>query len=208
MTVTGVNDAPVAFADSVAVNENATTANLVPLLLANDTDVDTGDTRSITAVNTTGTIGTVAFNAATQTLTYSANAAAQDALAAGQTATDSFSYTVADSQGATSSATVTVTVTGVNDAPVLVTPVADQNATENQAFNFQVPAAAFTDVDAGDTLAYSATLASGAALPSWLTFDASTRTFSGTPGHADIGSLSVKVLATDTQGASASISLP
>src|SRR5204863_7275657 len=69
VTVTGVNDAPVAVADSVAVNENATTANLVPLLLANDSDVDTGDTRSITAVNTTGTIGTVVFNAATQSLT-------------------------------------------------------------------------------------------------------------------------------------------
>jgi len=41
----------------------------------------------------------------------------------------------------------------VNDAPILVTPVADQNSTENQAFSFQVPAAAFTDVDVGDTLA-------------------------------------------------------
>ncbi len=203
VTVTGVNDAPVAAADSVAVNENATTANLVPLLLANDTDVDTGDTRSITAVNTTGTVGAVAFNAATQSLTYSANAAAQDALAAGQTATDSFSYTVADSQGATSSATVTVTVTGVNDAPVLVTPVADQSATENQAFSFQVPASAFSDVDTGDTLAYSATLASGAALPAWLAFDAATRTFSGAPGQADVGTVGVKVVATDSQGASA-----
>ena len=204
VTVTGVNDAPIAVADSIAVNENATTANLVPLLLANDTDVDAGDTRRVSAVNTTGTVGSVAFNAATQSLTYSANAAAQDALAAGQTATDSFTYTVADAAGATSTATVTVTVTGVNDAPVLAAPIADQSATENQAFSFQVPVSSFADVDAGDTLVYSATLASGAALPSWLSFNAATRSFTGTPGHADVGTVSVKVVATDAQGALAS----
>src|SRR5213592_1482468 len=122
-----INDAPVANPDAVSVNEDATTANLVPALLANDTDPDAGDTLSVASVDTSGTLGTVAFDAATQTLTYSADAAAQDTLAAGQTASDSFAYTVSDSSGATSTATVTVTVTGVNDAPVLATPVADQS---------------------------------------------------------------------------------
>src|SRR5262249_21966148 len=84
VTVTGVNDAPIAVADSAAVNEDATTANLAALLLANDTDADSGDTKTIASVNTAGTVGTVAFNAATQSLTYSADAASQDALAAGQ----------------------------------------------------------------------------------------------------------------------------
>jgi VCBS repeat-containing protein len=204
VTVTGVNDAPVAVANSVAVNENATTANLVATLLANDTDVDSGDTRSVTAVNTAGTIGAVAFNAATQTLTYSANAASQDALRAGQTATDSFTYTIADAAGATSTATVNVTVTGVNDAPILANQTATQSATANQAFSLALPANTFTDVDAGDTLTYSGTLASGAALPSWLTFNATTRTFAGTPAQGDVGTASVKVIATDTQGAIAS----
>ncbi|WP_418903715.1 putative Ig domain-containing protein, partial [Pokkaliibacter plantistimulans] len=36
-------------------------------------------------------------------------------------------------------------------------------------------------MDAGDSLTLSATLADGSALPSWLSFDASTGTFSGTP---------------------------
>ena len=201
VTVANTNDAPVAQPDSVSATEDATTANLAPQLLANDTDIDAGDTRSITAVDTTGTTGTVSFDAATQTLTYAADAASQDALAAGQTTTDTFSYTMADAAGASSTASVTVTVTGVNDAPVLATPIADQSARSGQAFSFQVSASAFTDVDAGDTLTYGATLASGAALPAWLAFDAAMRTFSGTPGQTDVGTISVKVTATDAQGA-------
>ena len=200
MTVTGVNDAPVAVADSVAVNENATTANLVPLLLANDTDVDAGDTRSVTAVDTTGTVGSVSFDAVTQSLTYAANAAAQDALAAGATATDQFTYSMADASGAISTATVTVTVTGVNDAPVLANAVADQNAIEDTAFSFVVPADSFADVDAGDTLAYGATQTNGSPLPSWVSFNPATRAFSGTPENADVGTLSIKVTATDAHG--------
>jgi VCBS repeat-containing protein len=39
-------------------------------------------------------------------------------LSVGQTATDSFTYTVADSQGGMSTSTVTITVVGENDAPV------------------------------------------------------------------------------------------
>ena len=45
-------------------------------------------------------------------------------------------------------------------------------------------------------LSYSATLADGSALPSWLSFNASTRTFSGTPSA--LGTISVRVNATDT----------
>src|SRR5207248_1467444 len=118
-TILALSDQPpVANADAISVAENATTGNLVSTLLANDTDPDAGDTKSITAVNAAGTLGTVAFNAGTQTLTYAANATAQDALRQGQTALDTFTYTMADAMGATSTATVTMTVAGVNDAPV------------------------------------------------------------------------------------------
>ena len=202
--LTGVNDAPMAAADSIAAAESAATANLAAALLANDTDPDNGDQRRIAAVDTAGTVGTVSFDASTQTLTYSADAAAQDALSFGQTASDQFTYTVTDLFGGTSTATVAVTVTGVNDTPTLAAPIADQSATENRAFSFQVPGSAFSEVDSGDTLAYSATLASGAALPGWLTFDAATRTFGGTPGDGDLGAISVRVTATDTQGAAGS----
>jgi Ca2+-binding RTX toxin-like protein len=56
-------------------------------------------------------------------------------------------------------------------------------------------------VDAGDSLGYNVTLANGDPLPSWLSFNAQTRTFSGTPTNNDVGTLSIKVTATDIAGA-------
>ena len=53
----------------------------------------------------------------------------------------------------------------------------------------------------GDTLAYAATLSNGSALPAWLSFDAATRTFSGTPVNGDVGVIAVKVSATDAGSA-------
>jgi hypothetical protein len=54
-------------------------------------------------------------------------------------------------------------------------------------------------VDAGDSLSYSTS-----ALPGWLNFDAVTRTFSGTPANADVGTVTITVTATDGTGATAS----
>lgn len=89
-----------------------------------------------------------------------------------------------------------LTVQNVNDAPVVATPIADQIALEDAAFSFIVPAGAFADAD-GDVLSFAATRADGSALPAWLTFDAATRTFSGTPAQADVGALDVRVTASD-----------
>ena len=200
ITVANTNDAPLAVANIVTLNENATSANLVASLLADDSDVDVGDTLRISAVNTTGTAGTVTFNAALQTLTYSASAATHNALAQGASATDSFTYTAADGSNATATATVTVTVTGVNDAPTVANALPDQSAVAGAVFSYAFTANAFSDVDVGDVLAYSATRADGSALPVWLSFNPATRTFSGTPATPDAGTLSVKVTATDPHG--------
>ncbi|MBF7144789.1 MULTISPECIES: putative Ig domain-containing protein [Pseudomonas] len=84
----------------------------------------------------------------------------------------------------------------VNHAPVVATPLADQAATQATAFSYTLPAGSFTDAD-NDALTYTATLADGSALPAWLTFDAATRTFNGTPGATAVGSLNVTVTAAD-----------
>ena len=89
-----------------------------------------------------------------------------------------------------------MTIGAPNRAPVLSVPLADQAAAQGATFTYTVPASAFTDPDSGDTLSYSATLADGSALPSWLTFNAATRAFSGTPSL--LGTVSVKVTAKDT----------
>ena len=86
-----------------------------------------------------------------------------------------------------------------NHAPV-AGEIASQNARVDQEFAFAVPANTFTDVDPGDQLSYSASLAGGQALPSWLTFDPTTQAFSGTPPAGAIGTLEVRVTAVDLTG--------
>jgi Ca2+-binding RTX toxin-like protein len=116
----------------------------------------------------------------------------------GFTGTDSFTYTVSDGFGGTATATVTVTV--VNSPPTVVNSIADQVAEAQAAFNFQFNTGTFADVDTGDSLSYNATLLTGNPLPVWLSFDPTTRTFSGTPSNANAGTLSILVRATDTAG--------
>ncbi len=106
---------------------------------------------------------------------------------------DSFSYQVADALGVRSHV-VTLTIDAVDDAAVVGQHISDQMAAVGSTFIFQVPEASFVDSDS-TLLSYSAQLASGAALPAWLGFDAATMTFSGTPGPGDAGLLQVLVWA-------------
>jgi len=93
-------------------------------------------------------------------------------------------------------------VVPVNHAPELSQPLPDQTVTAGSVFSYTVASGAFTDPDAGDVLSYSATLSDGSPLPAWLSFDAATRTFSGTPATA--GTYSVTVTAEDAGSLSAS----
>ncbi|MFA6823563.1 MAG: putative Ig domain-containing protein, partial [Geobacter sp.] len=114
--------------------------------------------------------------------------------------------TAYDDLGATVSRTLVFTVQNTNDAPTVGVEICAHNTIEDQGFNFTIPANAFNDIDAGDTLTYTATLADGSALPEWLSFDAATGTFSGTPGNGEVGSLNLNIIATDLAGASVSTS--
>jgi uncharacterized delta-60 repeat protein len=78
-------------------------------------------------------------------------------------------------------------------------------ATAGSAFSYTVPAGTFVDADS-DPLTLSATLAGGGALPAWLSFNAASRTFSGTPTPGDFGTLILNVAASDAT-ASASTTL-
>jgi VCBS repeat-containing protein len=133
VTVTGTNDAPVAVADVAAVKEDTNTLGqpnpATGNVLTNDGDVDTGDTHTVTAVNgsgagvnadVAGTYGTLHLNAnGSYTYTLDNSKPAVQALAEGQTVADAFGYTESDNHGATSTASLTVTITGTNDAPVV-----------------------------------------------------------------------------------------
>jgi VCBS repeat-containing protein len=112
--------------------------------------------------------------------------------------------TATDRVGASASQTFGLAVANTNDAPEIAAALTDQQATEDAPFAFTVSADAFRDVDVGDVLTLSATQADGSALPAWLSFDAATRTFSGVPANGDVGSVSLRLTATDLAGAQAS----
>jgi hypothetical protein len=97
----------------------------------------------------------------------------------------------------------TITVTNVNEAPTIATLTPGQAATVGTAYTYTLPADAFADPDAGDTITYTATRQDGTALPTWLTFNPSTRTLSGTPASGDIATLALRIKATDAGGLSA-----
>ena len=134
------NSAPVAVNDTDSVNEDATVTRTTGsnLKMADDSDPD-GDSITVTQIaktgasnssvagsstynsngtSVTGTYGTLVVGA-NGTYTYVADQSAADDLDAGDTATDSFTYTISDGE-ATDTATLVITVTGVNDAPVAV----------------------------------------------------------------------------------------
>ncbi len=113
VTLAGVNDPPVALPDAVSANSVTPTTIAV---LANDDDPDLpgGDVLSVVAVDTAGTRGLVTFTAAV--VTFDPDGQFDD-LTGNDTATTTFAYTIEDSAGARSSATVTVTV-AANQPPI------------------------------------------------------------------------------------------
>lgn len=88
-----------------------------------------------------------------------------------------------------------------NRAPELVTPLADSVVGPGQSFSYIVPSGAFRDRNVTDVLTYSATALDGGALPAWLTFNAATRTLSGTRPADDLSIVGVRIVARDPSGA-------
>lgn len=112
-----------------------------------------------------------------------------------------------DRMGSSASDVFDLTIANTNDAPMLITRIPRQSALEDNLFSFQVPAGTFRDPDVGEVLSLNATLAGGAPLPAWLSFDAISGTFTGTPAYADAGTLTVRIVATDGVGESVSTTL-
>ena len=128
ITVTGVNDDPFAVNDTILVDQDATLDSAadpsVNGLFDNDIDVDTLDVLSLKLLN-----GGTQFSITTQKgaqLTVNSDgsfvydptdSAVLKAMIENQWAEDIFTYVVEDPHGASSAATVTIVVSGVNNAP-------------------------------------------------------------------------------------------
>ena len=203
VTITGVNDGPVASDDVAAVQEDAPA--ITGNVLANDSDVDQGTILSVADAGTKqGIYGSLTL-AADGSYNYTFDSASQAVQSLGRNAqaTEQFGYTATDGiVGA--SAVLDVLISGSNDAPIVVAPLADHDVVFNKTFSWQMPADSLTDIDQGDTLDYSATLADGSSLPDWLKFDSVTRIFSG-EAPKEVGYVDINVTATDKVAATGSI---
>jgi len=107
--------------------------------------------------------------------------------------------TATDTSNLSNSETFSVTIAPAS-APILSGQTPNQTWNISQHVDLVLPSNTFTDPQ-NEPLTYRATLANGATWPSWLTFDAATRTFTGTVPSA-LANLSIKVTATDTSGLS------
>ena len=183
LTVVESNGAPVAADDAATVAEGEAVSIPSADLLANDSDPN-GDELNVIGVGD-ALYGTVVLSPDGSSVTYTHGGS--------ENPWGSFIYTVGDGT-ATDTATVAVTVTRVNDPPQAPS-VDDQTAIEDQPFTYR-----FAPVDdpEGDSVTYGAALADDGALPGWLSFNAESRTLSGTPLEADTpAALTIFVTATD-----------
>ena len=150
VTVNGVNDDPVADDDAVDVTEDDAASTVD--VLDNDNDAE-GDDLSVTAVDVIGTVGSVTL--IDGVVSYDP-AGGFESLAAGEDTTDSFGYSISDGNGGSDSATVTVTVNGVNDDPVAADD-AEESTDEDTPLDVDVLANDF-DVDESDDLTVTVTV--------------------------------------------------
>jgi spore germination protein YaaH len=117
------------------------------------------------------------------------------------TATLTLRVTATDASGASTAETFGVAVPAAV-APTVTAQTASQTWTQGQKVSLALPTKTFTDPQS-ETLTYTASQSNGQALPSWLSFNAATDTFSGTV-PAGMANLTLKVTATDTSLLSAS----
>lgn len=152
----GQNNAALAGDDAVAAPEDGVTGFAIADLLENDREFD-GDALVIASVSQAESGAAVTLVG--DQILYDPGSRFDD-LAEGEVATDSFTYTVDDGKGGSDTATVTVTITGSNDAPVLTATTSVEMA-ENE---LAVPAGiGASDVDSTD-LTYTISGGADAAL--------------------------------------------
>src|SRR5262249_41723268 len=146
ITVTPVNDAPVAVNDSYSTNQNTTLTVAAPGVLANDSDVD-GD--ALTTILVTGP--------SHGTLTLNSNGSFTYTPATNFSGTDSYTYRANDGQARRNAAPATITV-NANHPPVAVNDSYSTN--EDTALTVAAPGVLANDSDA-DGNPLTAVLVSG-----------------------------------------------
>ena len=142
--------------DMITTSEKV--ASIAVDVLANDSVPDLIKSLTYTNASHGGVTLTAAYSDTGSTpsakFVYTPTAGFYDHLSLGESASDSFTYTVTDATGDVSTASVNVTITGTNDAPVLGTPATLDHVKANAAFTINMPTLlkGWSDVDDKDTL--------------------------------------------------------
>ncbi len=99
-------------------------------------------------------------------------------------------------------ATASMAVSDVNDAPTAPGSLPGVSVENGDTLNYTVSVAGFGDVD-GDNLSFTATLADGSPLPSWLRYSVTGTnvTFSGDVPGSLVGDIAVRITATEDASA-------
>jgi hypothetical protein len=192
--LTNVNEAPVVVLPNLTVVENSPPQTLIGTIQA--TDPDANDVLSFEIIEQS--LAWLVIDSETGEVSVAEGAEID--FESGTTA--SVTVRVADQDGLSAETQFTLVVSDANDRPVVENPIADQESTVDKPFSFTVPQATFRDQDIGDSLRYAAVTGAGFPLPSWLSFNAQTRTLSGTPSTAEQGVLAIKIVAIDRLGLS------
>lgn len=116
----------------------------------------------------------------------------------------SVEVTATDGDNKSASTSFHISVIAVNDKPVVANAIGDQRIGVGDSFDLDVSSVFEDEEDA--SLKIVATLADDSGLPLWLAFDEADKSFSGQPGEGDIGTLTIKLIATDSQGGQVSTS--
>ena len=123
------------------------------LILANDVDVDEGQSPELTAVTAPESVGDIEVT--DEGTLFTPNAGVLAALGAGETLTETLEYTVTSGELSASS-TIEITLEGANDAPTVTEPTAISLLEGSGAEGTVVTTIAGSDID-GDTVTYAIT---------------------------------------------------
>ncbi|WP_213287208.1 DUF4082 domain-containing protein [Bradyrhizobium sp. sGM-13] len=188
----GANQPPVANNDSgYTTTQNTALTISAAALLVNDTDPD-GGTLTVTGASA-AVNGTVSFNSQTNVVTFTPGP--------GYTGPASFSYAIADGQGGTATATVSLTVNAAPNQPPVANNDSGYSATQNTALTIAASALLANDTDPnGDPLTITGV---SNAVNGTVSFNAQTNVVTFTPTTGYTGAASFNYAISDGRGGTA-----
>ena len=195
VTITDTNDQTPTFsatAGSINYAEMATSA----VDSFTITDTDTTGTLACAESGADAALLSCSISGTTLTVSWDASPDFETKADSGANGVYDYTITVSDGTNDASAVSYAITVTNVNEAPTVANAISDASHAEDAAYSLDT-SNVFTDVDAGDSCAYTM---SGA--PGTLSIGASSGEITGTPINANVGQHTIQVTCEDDSGLS------